>query len=555
MFRAALSVFAFVLSMILLPDAARAEPWPKCMEPNYLSSFDARMTPQPCEVVTTARINWRGGHKNLRVIRPTAMPAGDNTALISRINETARVVGEAMDKMGGGLTTDDITIMMTAYVSPREVDGEDVFRKGDVEAEATDMFAHECPVSYYKVRTPGTGNNFVFILSHEIFHCIQFRSWRDLPWENGWLIEATAEYFAYLAKAEAPSGFIPEFDAQIQSTAIARMDYPDVVFYLWLGHAYRPPQVKEFIDSARSIDHITPDMLFNFAKAYFDQTIQLPFGQRLPSTPRAGRSLTVSGATTIASPAITPYTLTTQTIRFERSKIYHLTAGTVPDDARTAWREGAGGISGDMPSTITTCDGPKEFRVIRTTTRSSTAGNITVTAEPASASACQCPAGVWQETVESARHYFEQSAFGGPSDTRYISGTRTLTLNADKTGSFIYNSIATEVGQRGSELWLEQTKTGGTTFTWRVVNGLLYTVLIGGESNMITLHNTQHSHSGTRSETRKAGPQTIGHNFFCDAAGLHLRQAAMTTGTFMDGYRTGYTTDMDFVRVGSAPGS
>lgn len=552
MFRAA--VFALFLTLFFLPGKASAEPWAKCMEPDYLSSFDPRMTPQPCEVVTTARINWRGGHKNLRVIRPTAMPAGDNADLISRVNETARAVGEAMDKMGGGLTTDDITIMMTAYVSPREVDGEDVFRKGDIEAEATDMFAHECPISYYKVRTRGTGNNFVFILSHEIFHCIQFRSWSDLNWANGWLIEATAEYFAYLAKAEAPPGFIPDFDAQIQSTAIDRMNYPDVVFYLWLGHTYRPPQVKEFIDSTRSIDRITPDMLFNFAKAYFDQTIQLPFGQRLPSSPRAGRSLTVNGATTIASPAITPYTLTTQTIRFERGKIYHLNAGTAPADARTAWREGAGGISGAMPDTITTCDGPKEFRVIRTTTRSSTAGNITVTAEPASASACQCPAGIWQETAQSARHYFEQSATGGPGATRYIAGYRTLTLNADKTGSLVYNSVETETGDRGSDFWLEQTKTGGTTFTWKVVGGQLLGILTGGP-NLITLHNTQHTRSGIRNETRQAGAQSIGHRFFCDAAGLHLRQNALPSGTPMDAYRTNFTTDMDFVRIGSAPGS
>lgn len=551
MVRAALFALLALCAVFLMPQTAKAEPWPKCLEADYLHSFDPRMTPQPCEVVTAARINWRGGHKTLRVIRPTSMPAGDNSALINRVNETAAAVGAAMDKMGG-LTIDDVTIMMTAYVSPREGEGEDVFRKGDIEAEAADMFAHECPVSYYKVRTPGTGNNFVFILSHELFHCIQFRSFRNLNWDDGWLIEATAEYFAYLAKAEAPPGFIPEFDAQIQSTAIPNMDYPDVVFYLWLGHAYQPTRVKQFIDETRSITAITPDMLFNFAKAYFDQTIQLPFGQRLPSNPRPGRSLAVHGATTIASPAMTPYALNTQTITFDRGKIYHLSAGTAPDDARMAWREGAGGISGDMPATITTCDGPKEFRVIRTTTQSNRAADITVTAETAGAATCQCPAGTWIETAASARHYFEQSMTGGQGETVYISGLRTLTLNADKTGSLIYNNIETRVGEPGSELWLEQTKNGGTHFTWKVVAGQLLTVLTPG-NNMLTLHNLIHTHSGTRSETRQAGAQSIGHPFFCDAAGLHLRQRAPPTGTLMDAYITGYTTDMDFVRVGAAP--
>ena len=550
MVRTVLWMLFGLMMAVLLSGVAKAEAWPKCLDEGYLSSFDPRMTPRPCEVVTTARINWAGGHRTLRVIRPTGLPVGNDADLIRRIDETATLIGPAMDKMGG-LTVDDITILVSSFVSPREVDGDQIFRKGEIDAEARDMFAHECPVSYFKQQHPGGGDNFVFILSHEIFHCIQFRSWNDLPWDDGWIVEATAEYFAYLAKSEAGPGFIPDFDAHIRSTAIPDMDYPDVVFYLWLGNAYRPPEVKRFIDNARSITYIDPETLMNFGKAYYDQTIQLPFGQRLPSTPQLGPTVAVHGSTILSSPNVKPYTLNSQILTFDRGKTYRLTALPAPGDARTQWREGTAGLSGSMPETISTCDGPRSFHVIRTTTHSDQAGDIRVTAEPAGAAVCECPAGVWQETAESARRYFEQSAVGGPGATTYIAGFRTLTLNADRSGSLAYNSVETRTGQPGSDYWLEQTKTGGTHFTWKIGNGLLLTVLDRSADNLIQLNNVIHTHSGTMHETRKSGAQSIGHRFYCDAAGLHLRQNATGTGTIMDAYRTGFTVDMDFVRIGS----
>jgi hypothetical protein len=142
----------------------------------------------------------------------------------------------------------------------------------------------------------------------------------------------------------------------------------------------------------------------------------------------------------------------------------------------------------------------------------------------------------------------EQSAFG-TSGTRYISGTRILQLNPDHTGSFTYQSVESETYST-PEFWLHQVKTGGTHFTWRVVNGMLLTILTPGD-NLITLQNDQHSPRGVLHEVRRAGAQSIGHNFSCEGNMLHLTQHNLPPSPYPGMPRI--SVDMDFVRVGSAP--
>ncbi len=190
-----------------------------------------------------------------------------------------------------------------------------------------------------------------------------------------------------------------------------------------------------------------------------------------------------------------------------------------------------------------------DYRVIRTTTRSTRAGDVNVTAQPASRSVCACPAGTWQETPASARRYFEQMAVPG-GEKRYIAGFRVLVLNPDHTGSLTYQSVETET-RSSPDFWLHQTATGGTHFTWKVVNGMLLALLVPG-NNLITLHNETHSPRGVLFETRQAGAQSIGHEFYCDEAGLHLRQLARPPSP-IPGLVTQFNTNMDFVRIGGTP--
>ncbi len=547
------AILALGVLFCVLPQTALAEEYPRCREEFYLLRYDSRLTPQGCEVITTAQIRWGSRSAALRAIRPNSMPITNRDLFISNIRDSAAAIGSALERMGGNPNLSDITVLFTSYVSPREDGPHGPFQKGDYLAAAGWTVQNECPVVYYKDAEPSTGEDFVFYLSHEAFHCVQFSSWPRMPREN-WLVEGSADYFAFLVKPDFGPRFIPVFDREISSVPLKRMDYSAVPFYLWLGHANGPPRVREFLESARSIEtSIPPDMLGEFAKAYFGPTILMPSRRPMPSNPAAPATRSIRGTTRIASPVVTPYTLKSEFITFERGNIYELSQLPAPSDARTAWRFETDTAFGEMPTRISTCDGEKRFLVVRTTTTSRRAGDINVTAQPASSNVCACPAGVWRETTASAKRYFEQKALGiysGTESTKYISGGRVLTLNPDHTGSLTYVNVET-VTTGSSDLTLRQIKTGGSRFTWSIANGELQTVLAGG-NNLITLNNELTTPSGVRFETRQAAGQSIYHGFSCDASGLHLRQIGPPPSLF-PGMTTSFNTNMDFVRVADVP--
>ncbi len=547
------AILSLAIIFCLLPQTALAEEYPLCMVENYLAHFDRRLTPQPCEVITTAEIRWGSRLATLRAIRPSSMPMTDNSVFIGHIRQAAAAIGSALSRMGGNPNLSDITVLFTNYVSPREDRAHGGFQKGNYLAGTHPIFLNECPVSYYKDIAPSPGENFVFYLSHEAFHCVQFSTWPGMPREN-WLVEGSADYFAFLVKPDFGPRFIPNFDRDISSVPLSRMDYSAVPFHLWLGSAYGPPRVREFMDSARAIETaIPPDMLSEFAKAYFGPTIRMPEGRAMPSTPATPATRSIRGNSRIASPVVEPYTLKSEFITFERGNTYELSQLPAPSDARTAWRFETDTAFGEMPTRISTCDGEKRFLVIRTTTRSRRAGDVNVTAQPPSSSPCPCPAGTWRETTASARRYFEQKGLGiyaGTGSTKYISGGRVLMLNPDHTGSLTYQNVVT-VTTSSSDLTLRQTKTGGSRFTWSIADGELRTVLAGG-NNLITLDNELTTPRGVVYETRQAGAQSIYHHFSCDSTGLHLRQIGQPP-SFIPGVVTAFNTNMDFVRVGGDP--
>lgn len=125
-------IWMIVLGILaaMLAQPARAEGFARCEQADYLPSFDARLHPEPCEVVASATVHWRGGSSIVRVIRPRSLPAGDSAAIGRFLQETAVDVGQAMDAMGGGLTLPETTILMSSFVSPREIEEGRVIQKG-----------------------------------------------------------------------------------------------------------------------------------------------------------------------------------------------------------------------------------------------------------------------------------------------------------------------------------------------------------------------------------------------------------------------------------------
>jgi hypothetical protein len=388
------------------------------------------------------------------------------------------------------------------------------------------------------------GDEFSFTAAHEIFHCIQFQTWSELP-DQAWLSEGTAEYFAFLVQPAAyahEASFIAAFDRDIPVLPLSEQDYQAVVYFLWLGDTYGPERVREFIGSFRRIETaISADMWLAFAQAYFDQNIHLPDGAALLHAPQVGGTRAIAGDDHIIMPDATPFILNNAIFDFDEGHEYDLTHAESAPDARISWRK-IDGAAWEAPlSRVSACDGDQLYRVIWMTTFGADVGDSEVRARPDASSPCTCPAGVWQETPESLRAMMEQSALGA-SRTRFISGTRLLRLNSDHTGSFIYRDVVTET-HSSADVWLRQTKSGGSNFTWTIVDGAVLTVLTDGD-NLLHLHNEQHSPAGLRVVDRRAGAQSIGHNFHCDADGrLQLTQQGIP----------GFSVDMEFTRVAEAP--
>lgn len=561
MIRKALIVIGLLIGIVgglwcFSPASAR-EP-DRCLQNGYLPYFDPRLTtPEPCDEIVSVPIRWGGTHQAmLRVLHPRSMPMTGGDQVAARAGQAATAIGQALDRLGGNIRLDDVTVILTSNMSHRWIgSGPDKgIDKEIFTAETNDIFQHQCPVSWYKNDMATGGRDFVFTLAHEVFHCVQFANWPGAM-QHDWVTEASAEYFAYLAVPDYAPEFIADFDQDIASTPLPSMSYEAVVFYLWLGDARGPGAVREFIPTTARVATeavIPPDMLGEFAKAYLGGTIKMPNGARIPSSPAPGTTRSITGTMRLTSPRFQPYTLNQQTYNFARGKVYDLTYGSRPDDTRVFWRKGTDGNWIDPPTSVAACDTDQSYRVIFSGTRSSTFGDVDVRAQPAASGACVCPVGTWRETEESAQRYFEQSPLApyGPSMTTYISGFRVLQLNADHTGSLTYMDVVTETRTSDPRIWLRQRKNGGTHFTWKVVNGLLLTVFVPG-NNLLTLDNEQHTPSGTLVESRRGPAQSIGHMFSCDASGLHLRQAARPATSY-DAMRSTFSTDMDFARIGSA---
>jgi hypothetical protein len=76
---------------------------------------------------------------------------------------------------------------------------------------------------------------------------------------------------------------------------------------------------------------------------------------------------------------------------------------------------------------------------------------------------------------------------------------------------------------------------------------------VRGGTNLLTLDNTITTPGHTLHETRRAGMQSIGHQYVCDNAGLHLKVAPHQPSFLPPGMTSSFSVDMDFTRIGSAP--
>lgn len=542
----------FGLLACLSPALAYAQDVPECRRRGYLERFapyDATVTgPASCDLIAEDLIRWNGNTRRFRAIHLRGSAIGDSDAFIARFHETAAAVSAAMSRMGGDIDIDNVTIFLTDTLSPRMGGPDWEYVEGIAGALTFPGDGSECPVSYYKTPGVSSGAHFVDAMVHEMFHCIQDKHWGNVATEN-WLREGSAEYFVYLARPARGPDDIQTFDASIATRPLGAMMYEAAPFFLWMGSADGPARVREFVFSRDTIERMIPfDMWVAFGQAYFDQSIHMPDGSGMPSSPNVGsQSVRASGA--IAFGPTPAYTLSARDLHFEEHHLYRLAYPAAPPDFRMAWRKlDRGGAWSDPVTDVAACDAAQHYRVMLAATRYTPIVSAQVTARAAGPGACTCPTGTWRETVESTRHFFEQSAMPGETNKRYVGGSRTLQLNPDFTGSFSYDSVEVITGE-GTDLRVEQIQTGVSQFTWRIVDGMILTFVRPG-TNRLTLNNTITSPGRTFHETRTSALQSIGHQFSCDATGLHLTVAPHSPAFLPSGMGSAFSVNLDFSRIG-----
>jgi hypothetical protein len=537
-------------SLIAVP--ALAQDVPECRTAGYLQRFGYPVaTVGSCEEVAHDTLRWNGHSARIRLIRLRGSGSGDGGADSTGLHEAAVAASQAMTRLGGDVDIDNVTILLGDAISPAMGPRERRREPGSIGAYTLPPAVGECPVYYFKTLAGRSRDAAIDQMVHEVFHCIQYKRWGGIMRGGNWLIEGSAEYFTYLARPtrafRAPDD-IADFDGAIASQPIDAMTYQSLPFFLWLGDTGGPAQVFQFIGRPQPIaTMIAFDRWQAFGRAYFDGRIHMPDGGRMPAHPRVPSS-TVTASVRLRFGPAPAYTLAARDLVFAQPKSYHFAAPPLASNFFFLWRKQSDADWGSPPTDIETGCSDKNYRAIWGGTGGTEEVDATVTSRSGATGTCSCPAGIWQETPESTRSYFEQNAmgpYGGGTRKRFVSGTRTLTLNPDHTGSFSYDSIEVMTGE-GSEMVLDQVQTGTSAFTWKVVGGMVLTVLQPG-NNLLNLNNTITTPGRVLHENRVAGLQSIGHLYTCDSSGLHLR---IDRSRLPPGFHSAFIPDMDFQRIG-----
>ena len=292
-----------LITPVALP--ARAE-FGSCSDPAYLARFDERLRTIEYDCVERLRVSAAGAE--IRVLHDLLADWIVSDSEMSEFDRGVRAAAEAMNRLGG-VAMDNVTILLADDLPPRDPD---TGAFSSVAAYAEMERDDECRVIVYLAGPGSLPEYAAFVIAHELFHCVQTANLTEAQMRTGsegaggggdWWLEGSANWFAALALPDA--GPLPEyvgdFDAQSSETALNRMAYGAVVFFLWLGAEESPPGVMTFLrqmassrgDSAQHgamASALGQDRWLDFATAYLDSDIRHPHGTDIGLSPREGET-------------------------------------------------------------------------------------------------------------------------------------------------------------------------------------------------------------------------------------------------------------------------
>ncbi len=436
---------------VLLGLGGQALAFGDCNSAAYMATFDGRLHAGACDVLDTTQIRWGVRSVDMRLIKmhSAAMGAAEQADVAHKAHALADAVGAAMSHIGN-VDIAPVTVLFTDLGPPH---GEDAH----ADIPHTPGLAQECAITFYKSREGLTLDQFVFTYAHELFHCIQFKTWLNQMGaaDSSWWSEGTAEYFAYLAvpSHSGDDGYITDFDTLSQTRSLLQMTYENAAFFAWLAQA-SPAAIHTFIDRmpagggsqlAALQNAVPPEQWVAFEEAYLDREIVLPGGRPLPSNPSPGGTLTISGTRSLALQA-QPYVVERVSLVFQRGHNYELVFQDQPGDARIRWKESDAGAWQEPPAAVPACDIEMRKRMMWGTTSSETAGHMVVKVREGAADTCSCVPGSWNLSSASLQTNVQAIS---PRENRctFEGGTLQITFNQDAdsggraTGIYAINGV------------------------------------------------------------------------------------------------------------------
>ncbi len=194
----------------------------------------------------------------------------------------------------GPFSTDPVEIYLspTPYVP---LDGEDLLAVTDrIVARDGGTPQKTCLFAMFpSIRS----DEFVFTAAHEFFHCVQFKDFGAQMGadDSQWWSEGTAEWFpnrVFQGRSNS-DGFVEDFDAHSETTALTSLTYENVVFFFWLDANYGSGRIFDLMGAMAtggSQDDaleafLEQDQFQQFARDYIDKKITQPGGRSIPSNP------------------------------------------------------------------------------------------------------------------------------------------------------------------------------------------------------------------------------------------------------------------------------
>lgn len=467
-------LFSMLFALILAIFPAKAD-FGNCASRDYVRTFDARLTSGTCEEVGRFQIRFVGGPVPMRVLRTTGSSHGSSTLMVRHVEALAERLGPAMDAMAR-LKLMPVSVMLTDL--PPLAGGE-----RDVHAITASATGEECIVTFYKQAGSVPVEEFVFTYAHEIFHCIQKKTWPSRVVTGGrWWVEGTAEYFANLVQqgTRYSDGFVAEFDRQSNTRSILDLSYENVVLFFWLGQNGGPGSIRAFIETMPDVSNrraqlaalqlaVARDPWIRFGQEYYDSKIRQPGGRLIagPATvAQAPLFIGGTGSHVLSTPDA--YVLTRREVTFEKGRSYGLTLSPTTPHVQTRMTDRVGNPWGKPPPRVNACAENKAYRMIVTSTEAAGTNQLGVEASPRLAEGACCLIGKWSPTAPTLLKFAEQqgSVPGIAGTCRHTGGTWMLGFADNGTGNIDWKNYTTECKSPGPGMVGVMQENGSYDFRW-----------------------------------------------------------------------------------------